>query len=343
MASLRDAERLAAVRRTGLLDAPPEPALERLTRLVCQTLGCAGALVCLVTDDRQFFAAQRGLPEPAATDRQSPLDYSMCQYVVSRRAPLMVEDARDHELFRDSPAVTELGIVAYAGMPLFAPDGHVVGTLAAVDYDRRQWSEGDRTALEDLAMFATAELQRRLTRATDAPPPPADQVDYASLPAMVWAVKTDGSCDYVNARWLAFTGRPIGAELGHGWADRLHPDDRAAVMSQLQAAIADRAPFQAEYRMQRHDGQYRWLLDVGVPRFGPDGSFTGLVGVATDVTDRRQLEQRLVRAERAQAIGQLAGGIAHDFNNLLTGIIGHAALLQEEPGLSALAQEDLAQ
>ena len=67
------------------------------------------------------------------------------------------------------------------------------------------------------------------------------------------------------------------------------------------------------------------------------------MGVATDVTDRRQLEQRLGRAERAQAIGQLAGGIAHDFNNLLTGIIGHVALLQEEPGLSALAREDLAQ
>jgi signal transduction histidine kinase/ActR/RegA family two-component response regulator len=114
-------------------------------------------------------------------------------------------------------------------------------------------------------------------------------------------------------------------------------------MSQVQAALAQRAPFQAEYRAQRHDGQYRWLLDIGVPRFGPDGAFMGLVGVATDVTDRRQLEQRLVRAERAQAIGQLAGGIAHDFNNLLTGIIGHAALLQEEPGLSALAQEDLAQ
>jgi PAS domain S-box-containing protein len=169
------------------------------------------------------------------------------------------------------------------------------------------------------------------------------RLDYASLPAMVWTLTADGSCDYVNTRWLEFTGRQAAAELGDGWADRLHPEDRAAALSQIQAAIAQRTPFQAEFRMRRHDGQYRWLLDVGAPRFGRDGAFLGVVGVATDVTDRRQLEQRLGRAERAQAIGQLAGGIAHDFNNLLTGIIGHVALLQEEPGLSALAREDLAQ
>src|SRR6185503_16702549 len=125
--------------------------------------------------------------------------------------------------------------------------------------------------------------------------------------------------------------------------NRLHPEDRPAALTEIQAAIARRAPLQTDFRMRRHDGQYRWLLNIGAPRFGRGGAFAGVVGVATDVTERRQLEQRLGRAERAQAIGQLAGGIAHDFNNLLTGIIGHVALLQEEPGLSALAREDLAQ
>ena len=168
-------------------------------------------------------------------------------------------------------------------------------------------------------------------------------LDYASLPAMVWTLTADGSCDHVNARWLEFAGRQAAAELGDGWADRLHPEDSAAALSHIQTAIAQRTSFQTEFRMRRHDGVYRWLLDIGAPRFGRDGGFLGVVGVATDVTDRRQLEQRLGRAERAQAIGQLAGGIAHDFNNLLTGIIGHVAMLQEEPGLSALAREDLAQ
>ena len=166
---------------------------------------------------------------------------------------------------------------------------------------------------------------------------------YDALPVIVWTLTPDGACDYVNARWLEFTGRDRSAELGSGWTDRLHPEDRAACLEQYRVALAQQVPVQLEYRAQRHDGQYRWLHDTAVPRFAADGAFLGLVGCSTDVTDRRQLEQRLVRAERAQAIGQLAGGVAHDFNNLLTGIIGHVALLLEEPGLSELGREDLAQ
>ncbi len=132
------------------------------------------------------------------------------------------------------------------------------------------------------------------------------RLDYASLPAMVWTLTAEGSCDHVNARWLEFTGRQAAAELGDGWADRMHPEDRLAALSQIQAAIAQRTPFQTEFRMRRHDGQYRWLLHVGAPRFGRDGAFLGVVGVATDVTDRRQLEQRLAPG-RARASHRSAG------------------------------------
>src|SRR6185437_3716342 len=118
---------------------------------------------------------------------------------------------------------------------------------------------------------------------------------------------------------------------------------RAAYVEQFRHAVARREPLHIEFRVQRHDGEYRWLLDSAVPRFGADGQFLGVIGCSTDITDRRLLEQRVVRAERAQAIGQLAGGVAHDFNNLLTGIIGHVALLQEETSLSETAREDLAQ
>jgi PAS domain S-box-containing protein len=174
--------------------------------------------------------------------------------------------------------------------------------------------------------------------------PPGDgRLTYDALPVIVWTATPDGACDYVNARWLELTGRPAAAEQGAGWADRIHPEDRAAYLEQFRQAIAERRPLHLECRVQRHDGEYRWLQNEGVPRFGPDGGFLGYVGFATDITERRQLEQRLVRAERAQAIGQLAGGVAHDFNNLLTGIIGHVGLLQEDQGLSDLAREDLAQ
>ncbi|MGN6390995.1 MAG: ATP-binding protein [Gemmatimonadales bacterium] len=303
------------------------------------------ALVCLLDDGRQFFASLEGLPEPLTSARQTPLTQSLCQYAVAKRADFVVADAREHAELREHPAVTELNIVAYAGVPLLDGGGQALGTLCVIDHERRDWTDDDLAALHDLAAFAAERLRQRTGEFAAVPGPQADgstRLSFDALPVMLWTVAPDGRCDYVNARWLEFTGRPLG-ELGAGWTERIHPDDREARRDRFQTAVTQRAPLQLEYRMRRYDEQYRWLLDVAVPRFGSNGEFLGLIGCSTDVTDRRQLEQRLVQGERAQAITQLAGGIAHDFNNLLTGIIGHVTLLEEESGLSALAREDLGQ
>jgi PAS domain S-box-containing protein len=160
---------------------------------------------------------------------------------------------------------------------------------------------------------------------------------------MLWTAGPDARCDYLNERWLEFTGRALEEELGWGWADRLHPDDRAGARAEYEAAFARRRAFDLEYRLRRADGEYRRVVDTATPRFGAGGEFLGYVGCRTDVTDRRALEHRLQQMERTDAMGQLAGGIAHDFNNLLTGIIGHCSLLQEDPSLSLEARGDLAQ
>jgi PAS domain S-box-containing protein len=344
--SLGDPDRVAAVRRTGLLDAPADHALDRLTRIACHVLRVPAALVCLLDDERQFFAGLEGLPEPLASARQTPLTHSFCRYAVASRADVVVTDARQHQELRDHPALSELGIVAYAGVPLLDLDGRALGTLCAIDHEPREWTDGELAALHDLADFAAERLHQRSRESgvvSAAAAPDSARLSVDALPVMLWTVAPDGRCDYVNARWLEFTGRPLGAELGTGWTERIHPDDREGRRERFQAAVAQRAPLQLEYRMRRYDEQYRWLLDLAVPRFGPDGEFLGLIGCSTDVTDRRELEQRLVQAERAQAITQLAGGIAHDFNNLLTSIIGHVTLLEEEPALTTLAREDLGQ
>ena len=110
---------------------------------------------------------------------------------------------------------------------------------------------------------------------------------------MIWASGLDKGCTYFNRPWLEFTGRSIEAELGHGWADGVHPDDRARCLATYNQAFDRRQPFQFEYRLRRHDGEYRWILDSGAPLANPDGVFTGYVGSAIDVTDLRLARETL--------------------------------------------------
>ena len=172
---------------------------------------------------------------------------------------------------------------------------------------------------------------------------PDPRLAYGGLPVMVWTAGPDRQCDYFNERWLEFTGRPLEQELGWGWADRIHPDDRAQALAEYEGAFEQRRPFVLEYRLRRADGEYRWMVDTATPRTGAGGEFLGYIGCCMDVTERRTMERRLKQMERSEAIAQLAGGIAHDFNNLLTGIIGHCSLLLEDASLSEDARIDLGQ
>jgi PAS domain S-box-containing protein len=114
-----------------------------------------------------------------------------------------------------------------------------------------------------------------------------------AAPIMIWTSDFKKHCDYFNQRWLAFTGRPLEAELGLGWTERIYPDDREFALATCSTAFHQRQPFRMEYRLLRHDGEYRWLLDEGVPRYMPDGAFAGYIGVCIDVTEQRATQTDL--------------------------------------------------
>jgi hypothetical protein len=158
-AGVDDSARLAAVHATGLLDAPVNPALDRLARLAARILNVPVALVSLVDRDRQVYVGCIGLDEPWATRRETPLSHSLCQHAVESREPLVLSDVREHPRLRENLAVRDLGAIAYAGIPLITDDGHVLGTLCAIDHRSRTWTTDQIDVLRDLAEAVLAEIQ----------------------------------------------------------------------------------------------------------------------------------------------------------------------------------------
>jgi PAS domain S-box-containing protein len=147
-----------------------------------------------------------------------------------------------------------------------------------------------------------------------------------TAPVMIWVAGRDKLRSFFNAAWLAFTGRAMEEECGNGWADGVHPGDRDRCVGYYSSSFDARRKFQTEYRLRRADGQYRWVLDSGVPRLEPGGVFAGYIGSCIDLTDLRRSQEEALARQKLESVGVLAGGIAHDFNNLLGGILAEAEL-----------------
>jgi PAS domain S-box-containing protein len=119
-----------------------------------------------------------------------------------------------------------------------------------------------------------------------------------TAPMLIWMSDTNRLCTYFNNSWLAFTGRSMELELGNGWADGVHPEDLQRCLDTYARAFDAREKFTMEYRLRRSDGEYRWILDIGVPRFDQDGSFEGYIGSCVDVSDRNLAEAALSGVNR---------------------------------------------
>jgi PAS domain S-box-containing protein len=131
-------------------------------------------------------------------------------------------------------------------------------------------------------------------------------------PFLIWMSGVDGGCTYFNARWLEFTGRRLEQELGDGWTKGVHPEDVTECLAQYRRAFAARQPFSLEYRLRRADGDYRWLLDHGVPRVDASDEFAGYIGTCLDITDLRAARQVLLEhtALRGAVFSSLYGQLA---------------------------------
>jgi len=156
-----------------------------------------------------------------------------------------------------------------------------------------------------------------------------------NAPVMIWRSGPDRLCDWFNRPWLQFTGRTMEQELGSGWSEGVHPADMTRCLSTYVTAFDGRQEFSMEYRLRRHDGVYRWVLDNGRPYASLEGIFRGYFGSCVDITDGkraqdelRAMQSELARVTRLITMAEMTASIAHDIRQPLAAIEinGNAAL-----------------
>jgi DNA-binding response OmpR family regulator len=175
---LSDRDRLARVDAARRARASSDSPFERLTLLASHLLDAPTAVLSLIDAERQHFKAQTGVGEPWASEGGTPLSYSFCQWVVSGNERLVIDDARRHPVLKRNRAVTELGVVAYAGVPLAPEPEQPLGSMCAVDRRPRTWTETDLATLADLGHIAELYLLREIG---DAPAAAMSQVIGAAI------------------------------------------------------------------------------------------------------------------------------------------------------------------
>lgn len=165
-----------------------------------------------------------------------------------------------------------------------------------------------------------------------------------SAPVLLWMSGKDKLCTFVNRGWLEFTGRRIEQQLGNGWLEGVHIDDKPKCIERYSTAFDARDPVELEYRLRRHDGEYRWMLGIGVPRYESDGAFAGYIGSAIDITDRKRSEEirrALAHTQRLAVMGELTAALAHEVRQPMSAILLDAKMVEKLAQERSLTADDM--
>ena len=323
--ALDEAERLQILRSYGLLDSPAEENFDRLTRLAARLFEVPTALISLVDEERQWFKSRVGL-EVCQTGR----DASFCSYAVESGEVFVVPDAHEDARFAANPMVLGApNIRFYAGAPLVAPEGAVLGAICLIDAQPREFGEADRKQLRDLAAMVMDEIVLR-----------RNEKLYRSLieggSDIVTIFDEKGVVTYQSpslGRWL---GYGPGELVGRGVFDLVHPDDREMVGSRFAEMMETRRDVDHhKFRFRHQNGAWhtlecyaRFMLD--------DPQIGGIVATSRDVSDRVEIEQQLSWSEQrfeaafdqssiGMALSDPHGGQAVRTNAALRRITGYSA------------------
>lgn len=324
----REASRLAALRKSNILDTPAEAAFDRITRVAARSLRVPIAIVSFVDERRQWFKSALGLPI-----RQSPVEHSFCARAIRNDGATVIPDTIADARFRDNPFVTELGIRFYAGAPLKSRDGHALGTLCIMDRKPRDFSPDERELLRDLAAVVESELElRHAVR------------ERAQQTAAISSLRTgvlitdpnlpDNPVVFANPGFSGLTGFTPDEILGRNCRFLQGPATDPAVVQSIHEAIQNRTTFHGTLVNYRRDGTAFWNELVIAPVFDAHGELINFVGLQTDISERKRIADELEQSyQKLQALERLRDNltdmIVHDLRSPLTTIAGYIELVRD--------------
>ncbi|BBD96597.1 PAS domain S-box protein [Sphingobium amiense] len=321
------------------LDAGGFRTLDEITAFSAQLCDAPIALVSIVEDVRQRFLARCGLDA-----EETPRDVSFCARAMLGDDLFIVPDATRDPRFADNALVTgPPHIRFYAGAPLVASNGDPLGALCVIDtVPREHLTPLQHQGLTLLAKQVMAELEARrrnrdsmLRQQMDAAAVADSDRMFRTLadtmPQMVWSTLPDGFHDYYNARWYEYTGVPVGSTDGEGWNGMFHPDDQDRAWGRWRHSLETGEPYEIEYRLRHHSGQYRWTLGRALPIRDSDGAIVRWIGTCTEIH-----EQKLMMEEREM----IAHELSHRIKNIFSVIAGLIALsARQHPEIREVADD----
>jgi PAS domain S-box-containing protein len=267
---------------------------------------------------------------------------SSCALALQEGKRSLVTDARTDEYLARSGTREEYlgaGILSMQSTPLLSRSGELIGMITTHWRDPHQPSERQLQLFDVLARQAADLIERKKAEHALRESENRFRTLADALPAMIWVSDVSKACTWFNTCWLDFAGRPMHELLGDGWARDVHPEDLDRCLGIYTSRFDAREPFSMEYRLRRHDGEYRWVLDNGIPRFDAAGVFAGYIGSCVDLTERKQAEERLRESDRRK--DEFLAILSHELRNPLAPIRNAVSLLNEaddEPSVRAQAR-----
>lgn len=291
-------EAIAQLAQGALARRPLERLLDEAAGAAARELGSDYALVLELTGDGRglLVRSEAGLPEGALQGVVSARADHHLGYALTAERPVAVDDSGPERRFAPSELQADLGAASAMAAPI-RTSGRPFGVIAVLSRALHDFPEDDSTFLEALADVLGAAAEHAM-REDDVRHSEARFRELAdTTPALMWMTDAEAHVSFVNEGWLRFTGRTLEEELGDTFASSAHPEDRSELLIRWREAFQRRREFRFEYRL-RHapSGGYRWVLEVGKPRFAA-GEFVGYVGTATDIHERRQMEEALRESE----------------------------------------------